>query len=202
MRSSIDVSTGKGKTVSAELVADVKRNPKALLSAAGLLPPLLVSAGQQLGSSDWDQILPSLKRFYASVELIPNGFEVAVTLNTTTPEQTKSLADLLTAFKTLASNFFPGQTRQDKVVRDLIKGLVISAGGTEVQIRDEITQGSVNEIAKQYAAGHLLLSRPHQMEKGDSDAAIAEYNKSILLDPDNANNFVNRGKAQSEQRSS
>lgn len=199
VRSSIDVNTGKGTTVSAELVTAVKRNSKAFLSASGLLPPSLMSAAQQSVNSELSQILSSLKRFYASVELIPSGFEVAVTLNTTSSEQTRSLVDLLAAFKTLAGSLAPGKTRQDKVVRDLIKGLVISAGETEVQIRNEITQASVNELAKQYAAGMYFSRGLAQVQSGDSEAAIVEYNKAILLDPDNANTFVNRGKARANK---
>jgi hypothetical protein len=46
VRTVIDLNSGKGTKVSAELVAAVKRSPKALLSAAGLLPPSLMSAAQ------------------------------------------------------------------------------------------------------------------------------------------------------------
>jgi tetratricopeptide (TPR) repeat protein len=195
VRSSIDVITGKGTTVSAELVAAVKRNSNALLSAAGLLPPSLMLVAQQFGNSDLSQMLQSLKRFYASVELIPTGWEIAVTLNTTSPEQTKSLVDLLSAFKTLALSLGPGKTKQDKLARDLMKGVVISARGTEVQIKDEIVQASVNELAKQYASKMYLFQGDTQRQRGDLEAAIAEYDKAILLDPDNANAFVNRGRA-------
>jgi hypothetical protein len=65
VRSSIDVNTGKGTTVSAELVAAVKRNSKALLSATGLLPPSLMFAGQELGNSNLSHMLASLKGFDA-----------------------------------------------------------------------------------------------------------------------------------------
>ena len=199
VRSSIDVTTGKGATISAELVAAVKRNPKALLSAAGLLPLSLISTGQQFANSDLTQMLSSVKGFGASVELMPTGLKVAVTLNTTSPEQTRSLVDLLGAFKTLLVNLGPGKTRQDKLMRDVIKGLAISAGETEVQIRNEITQATVNALAKQIAAGIYFSQGVTQVQKGDSDAAIVEYEKSILLDPNNANTFINRGKARANK---
>jgi tetratricopeptide (TPR) repeat protein len=199
VRLSIDVHTGKGKTVNAELVAAVKRNSKALLSAAGLLPPSLMSAGQQLANSDLNQMLSSIKRFNVSAELIPTGLGVTVTLSTASPEQTKSLVDLLGAFKTLISSVAPGKTRQDKVARELIKGLVISAGETEVHIKDEIRQATVNELAKQYGARIYFSQGLAQVQKGDSEAAIAEYDKSIMLDPDNADTFVNRGKARANK---
>ena len=201
VRSSIDVSTGKGATVSAELVTTVKRNPNALLSAAGLLPPSLMSAAQQLVNSDLSQTLSSLKRFYASVELVPAGFDVAVTLDTTSPEQSRKLADLLTAFKTVIVNVSPGKTKQDKVTRDLFKGLEVSAEGTEVRIRGEVTQANVNELAKQGVAGIYVDRGVAQLQKGDSDAAIAEFDKAIMLDSESANAFVNRGKARANKGS-
>lgn len=201
VRSSIDLTTGKGAIVSAELVASVKRNPKALLIAAGLLPPALISAGQELANSDLSQMLSSVKGFYASVELIPAGLEIAVTLNTTSHEQTKSLVDLLEAFKTIAVKLSPGKTRQDNLMREVFKGLVVSAAGTEVQIKDQITQASVNELAKQFASRIYFSQGLAQKEKGDSDAALLEYEKVILLDPDNANAFVNRGRARADKGS-
>jgi tetratricopeptide (TPR) repeat protein len=197
VRSSIDVTTGKGAKVSAELVAAVKRNPKALLSAAGLLPPSLT--GQQFANSDLTQMLSSVKGFDASVEHMPTGLKVAVLLNTTSPEQTRSLVDLLGAFKTILVNLGPGKTSQDKLTRDVIKGLAISAGETEVQIRGEITQATVNAIAKQIAAGIYFSQGGTQGQKGDLDAAIVEFEKSILLDPGNANIFINRGKARANK---
>jgi tetratricopeptide (TPR) repeat protein len=199
VRASIDLSTGKGPAVSAELVTAVKRNSKALLSAAGLFPPALISAGQQLGNSDLNNMLSSLKRFNASVELIPAGLQFAVALNTATSEQTKSLVNVIGAFKTLLTNVAPGRTRQEKIARDLIKGVAISAEGTEVQIKGEITQASINELAKQYAARIYFSQGLAQKQKGDLDAAIVEYDKAIILDPDNANAYINRGNARTDK---
>jgi tetratricopeptide (TPR) repeat protein len=199
VRASIDVNSGTGKPVSAELVEAVKRNSKALVSAAGQLPPSSMFAGQPWANSDLGQMLSSVKRFSASVELMPAGLVVVLTLNTTSNEQTKSLGDFLGAFKTLASSVVPGKTSQEKAARDLIKGLAISAAGTEVQIRDEITQASANELAKQYASKMYFSQGLVQSQKGDFEASIVEYDKVILLDPYNANAFVNRGKARANK---
>jgi tetratricopeptide (TPR) repeat protein len=199
VRSSIDVNSGKGTTVNADLVTAVKRNSKAWLSAAGLLPPSSMFAGQDLANSDLGHMLSSLKRFYASVEVVPAGLELAITLNTASPEQAKSLVDLLGAFKTIAATVAPGKTKQDKVGRDLIKGLVISAAGSDVQIRDEITQASVDEFAKEYATRMYFAQGLAQSENGDSEAAIAAYDKVIMLDPTNASAFINRGKVRANK---
>src|SRR5690242_5511360 len=195
VRSSIDVLAGKEKRVNTDLVAAVKRNPQALLSAAGLLPPSVMSAAPQLSNSDWSRMLSSVKQFYVSVDLIPSGLAVAGTLTTTSPEQSKSLVDLMNAIKTVVVSLGPGKTREDKVNRDLFKGLVISAAGTEVQVKDEISQASINVLVKQYAAQVYFSKGLTDVQKGDSQAAIAEYDKVIKLDPESANAFVNRGKA-------
>lgn len=198
VRSSIDVNTGKATAVSAELITALKTNSKALLSAAGGLPSL-TSAGQQIVGNNASQILSSLKRFYASVEHTPTGFEAVVTLNTTSPEQTKTLVDLLNAYKTLSVGLAAAKTKQEQVTRDLIKGLVISGEGTEVQIRDQISQASANELAKAIASNMYFSRGLAQMQKGNAEAAVAEYDKSITLAPESADTFVNRGMARSRK---
>jgi len=195
VRSSIDVLAGKDKKVNADLMTAVKRSPKALLSAAGLLPPSFMSAPSQLSKSDWSQMLSSVKQIYLSVDLIPTGLAIAGTLTTTSPEQTKSLVDFISAIKTIVLGLGPNKTREDKVARDLFKGLVISAGGSEVQVKDEISQASINELVKQYAAQMYFSKGLAQVQKGESEAAIAEFTKVIKLDSESANAFVNRGKA-------
>lgn len=199
VRSSIDLTSGKGTTVSAEFVAAVRRNPKALFSAAGTLPPASMFAGQQFANTELDHMLSSLKRFDASLQVTPAGLEVAVTLTTASAEQTKGLVDLLNAFKTLAVSIGPVKTKQDKVARDLIKGLVISSEGSEVQIRDEIPQPSIDQLAKQFSASVYFSRGLAHALKEESDAAITDYDKSIRLDPENANAFVNRGKARANK---
>jgi hypothetical protein len=195
VRSSVDITTGKGKTVSAELVTAAKRNPNALFSAAGALPPLSVFGAQQFTNTDLGHMLSSLKRFDSSVELIPTGWQITLTLTTTTPEQTKSLVDVLGALKTLMVNVGPTKTKQERVARDVIKGVVISSVGSEVQIKHEIPQASVNELAKQYGARMYFNQGVAHGLKGEPDAAISDYEKSIRLDSENASVFINRGKA-------
>lgn len=196
VRSSVDVSTGNGATASADLVAAVKRNPQAFVSAAGLLPPALTSAtSQQLGMGNFSQLLSSLKRFSATIETIPVGMEIAVKLDATSAEQSKSLADVLGALKTLAVSAGSGKTNRDRMARDLLKGLVISTAGAELQIRDEVTQATVNELAKQFGAQMYFSQGLAQAELGNSAAAIVKYDKAIALEPNEATTFINRGKA-------
>src|ERR1044071_5954598 len=189
VRSSIDVLADKDKKVSADLVAAVKKNPNALLNAAGLLPPSIMSSPPQLSKSDWSQMMSSVKQIYVSVDLITAGLAVAGTLTTTSPEQTKSLMDLMGAIKTLVVSLGPNKTSEDKVARELVKGLVISSGGNEVQVKDEISQASINQLAKQYAAQMYFSKGLAHVQKGESEAAITEYDKVIKLDPESSNAF-------------
>jgi hypothetical protein len=113
--------------------------------------------------------LSSLKSFYASVELTPTGFEVLVSLDTTTAEQAKTVADVLTAFKTVSGTLAPGKTTQDKLVRELVKGLVISAVNNEVGVRDEIAQSTVDLLVKQVSSAMYIDQGLAQMANGDPE---------------------------------
>jgi tetratricopeptide (TPR) repeat protein len=199
VRSSIDLNSGKGTNVSPELVAAVKRSPKALLSAAGLLPDSLMTAAQPLVSGEMSRTLSSLKSFYASVEPTPTGFDVLFSLYTTSPEQAKTLAEVLTAFKTLSGSLAASKTAPDRLARDLVKGLVISAINTEVQVRDEIAQSTVDALVKQIASAMYIGQGLAQMDQGDPEGAIANYEKAIILDPESVVAFINRGQAQARK---
>ena len=199
VRACIDVNAAKVKGISLEQVAALKRSPKALLSASSLLPSSLISAAQKSGSPQLSEALSSVKWLYASVELSPGGFEIALTTTTGSPEQAKSLADVLTAFKTIFHSFSGGKTNESKVFSELMRGLLISTDGNELQVRDVVTQATLNMLAKSLASEYYIDRGITQMRLSDPDGAIAQYTKSLLLDPGNAMALNNRGKANADK---
>ena len=76
----------------------------------------------------------------------------------------------------------------------------ISADGTDVQVGTEITQATINAMAKQISAEIYLSRGLAQMDKRDPDAAIGDYDKAIMLNPESVVAFINRGKAQADKK--
>lgn len=199
VRACIDLNNGKGKGVSPELIAGWKRSPKALISAATLLPSSVIPLAEQMGGSDVSQTIASLKWIYASVEPSAVGFELAVTIPAASPEQAKSLADVLAAVRTLSNSFAGGKTTRQRIIRELMRGMLVATEKNEIQVRDVVTQATLNTLAK-VMASDAYIGRGHaQMTNDDPDGAIVEYDRAILLNADEPLAFLNRGKAKSDK---
>jgi tetratricopeptide (TPR) repeat protein len=201
VRASIDARAGKGARVNAELIAVATRNPKALISAAGLLPPSFLSdivPAQQSGDGELQQALAALKQFYGAAELTPAGLDLTVAATAANPDQAKTLAHALDAVRTLAG-LAPVKTSRDKLGRDIFKALTISTNGAEVQASVALTQANVNLLARQIAANIYVSNALAAKAKGDLSAAIAAYDRAIAMEPDNALIYINRGMARADR---
>lgn|GEM_PF-1189941 len=199
VRASIDAGAGKAARVSAELVTAATRNPQAIVSAAGLLPPGLLAdifPSQQAGDSELNRALAALKLFYAAVELTPAGVDLTISAMAASPDQARTLAHALDAVKTLVA-LAPAKTARDRLGRDVFKALVVSAQGDEVQARVALTQANVNLFAREVASSAYMDSGLAHKFKGEFDAAIADYDRALALEPDNALTYINRGVARS-----
>jgi tetratricopeptide (TPR) repeat protein len=199
VRTCIDVSAGKANGISQDHIAALKRNPKAVLNAVSQLPPAFASAVQQIGSPEVSDTFSSLEWLYGSVELSTNGFEVAVTALAASPEQAKKMADIFGALKTVSTGLAAGKTPREKVVRELIHGLTISTDGNELQVRAVVTQAMLDSLARQFASDFYVGNGLAQMDLSNPEAAIAEYDKAIMLNADEALPFLNRGKANADK---
>jgi len=201
VRLAIDAGAEGGARVSADLVAAVTRNPNALISMAGLQPPRLMSdilSGSKLEGSELSKALSSLKQFSAAVEFAPEGLAVTMSSSIGSAEQAKTLGDVLTAFKTLAA-ITPGKNTRDKMGLEILKGSAISTTGAEVQVRIELKQEMVIALVKRIAADDYNASGVAHKNKGELDAAIADYDRAIALAPDSAAAYINRGRAKSNK---
>lgn len=201
VRSTVDAGAGRGARVSAELIAAATRNPNALLGAAGLFQPSLmpgVVPAPQSGGGEMSRLLSSLKQFYAYVELTPAGFGLTVVVTAADPEQAKALGDVLTAIKTLGG-LTPAKTALDRLGSEMLKGLAVSAVGAEVRVRAELTRESVVLLMRLTAAQvYFVRGRAHTHE-GEWDAAVADYDRVIALDPESVNAYINRGRARADK---
>lgn len=198
VRASIDVNAGKSNETNREQFAALKRSPDALLSTAIVLPPSLTEFVKKFGNPQLTEALSSLKWVYASVELSSGGFNVAATIPTASPEQASNLAEVLGAWRTLA-NSFSGVKTKDKTINELMRRLVISTDRNELQLRAVVTQETANTLAKSIASDNYVSRGVAQMEDGDPEGAITQFDKAIMLAPDKANALLKRGTAHSQK---
>ena len=153
VRASIDASAGRAPRVSADLVALATRNTDVLIGIAGTVPPSMMTppptGSGEKQSDEFSRALSSLRQVYASIGLTPAGFDIFAVGRAGGPAEAKTLSDMLNAFRTLGSLGSSAQrSEQEKLIRDLLASVQISAEGDEVQIKYELTQSTLNALVQ------------------------------------------------------
>lgn len=144
VRASVDAKGGSGR-LSPELVTLITRNSNALISVAGNFPPSLAESLSPKGSSgntDLDvtvnkffAAVASIKQMYLSAGMTAGGIEAQLGARLSSTEQAQSLGDMLLGARQQYSVFI-----EDKMIRDLVNSMQITAQGDEVQLRGELPQ--------------------------------------------------------------
>lgn len=195
VRAAVDARAGSVAKMSVELAGAVTRNPDAFLGAGGILPPSLTAellpGGKEQGN-EFLKMLANVKRFSFVVELAPAGFNVTVTCGAGNAEQAKALGDVVTAVKTLMV-FSKAKTPRDHLSVELLKSLAVSSDGAEVRVKAELTDASMKSLARWGVSDTYVSSGVEHKNKGELDAALADYERALAIDPDNVKAYINRG---------
>ncbi|HEY0080895.1 MAG TPA: hypothetical protein VGB73_19990 [Pyrinomonadaceae bacterium] len=158
LRASIDAFAGRGTRANPELVGSVSRHSSALVSLGFNIPPSLIPAIAASGSSEGGtnemigKALSTLKSFSAALGMTPAGYDMFVAARVESGEQAKSLSDMLTGLQKLALMEQP-KTERDRMMMDLLKNVLISSQGTEVQLKTEVSQATVNQLMQSAKGG-------------------------------------------------
>lgn len=144
VRATVDAK-GSGARLSPELMALATRSGNALISLAGNVPPTLSASLAPKGSSgnaDLDktvnkffETVASIKQMYLSAGMTPTGIEAQLGARLASTEQAQSLGDMLLGVRQQYGVFI-----QDKMIRDLVNNMQITAQGDELQLRAELPQ--------------------------------------------------------------
>lgn len=159
VRATVDAKGGSGR-LSPDLLALVTRNSNALISLAGNVPPQLAAHLAPKGSSgntDLDktvskffEAVASIKQMHMSLGTTAAGVEAWLGARFSNTEQAQSLGDMLLGARQQYSVFI-----EDKILRDFVNNMQITAQGDEVQLRAELPQTTIAmllENAKKKAA--------------------------------------------------
>jgi hypothetical protein len=144
VRATVDAKGGSNR-LSPELMALATRNTNALVSLAGNVPPSLSASLAPKGSSGNTDLDATVNKFFAAVSSIKQmylyagmtatGIEAQLGARFSSTEQAQSLGDMLLGARQQYGVFI-----EDKMIRDLVNSLQITAQGDEVQLRGELPQ--------------------------------------------------------------
>lgn len=201
VRAAVEARAGSGAKISSELAAAATRNPDALLGVVGLVPPSLTAdylpGGKQEGN-EFVKMLSNVKRCSLAVEMAPAAFTVTVACGTGSPEQAKALGDIVTAFKTLTV-FSKAKSPQDRIGVEFLKTLAVSTAGDEVSVKSVLPDSAAKAIVLGSVSVTYVASGNEHQNKGELAAALADYDRALVIDPQNVNAYINRGLLRSEK---
>ncbi|MDX6695017.1 MAG: hypothetical protein QOF02_2620 [Blastocatellia bacterium] len=136
---------GGGERLSPELLTLATRNSNALISLAGNVPPGLTSSLAPKGSSGSTEMDATVTKFFEAVAAIRQmsvslgltvgGVEASLGARFNSAEQAQSLGDMLLGARQQYNVFI-----EDKMIRDLVNSMQITAESDEVQLRLEVPQ--------------------------------------------------------------
>ncbi|HEX8495289.1 MAG TPA: hypothetical protein VF658_20930 [Pyrinomonadaceae bacterium] len=147
VRATIDAKAGSGR-LSPELVSLIQRNGSALASLAGNVPAALFASllpKESSGNAEMDkqfgkffEAVASIKQMYISLGMTATDVEASLGARLGSTEQAQSLGDMLLGARQQYSVFI-----EDKMIRDLVANMQITAEGEEVQLKAALPQTTI-----------------------------------------------------------
>lgn len=145
-RATIDAAMGRNK-VSDELVALATRQSSAL---AGFSGDMKAIGKTPFGVKEAESFLDGVTQFYGAIWTSGNEAEGQLTLRTETSERARELSEALNGLKTLFSSGFTSRNNDSAVIKELLRGISITATGNEVDIRGKASMNNLNLIVKNF----------------------------------------------------
>lgn len=140
VKAAIDARSGQGG-IKPELTALVMREPDPLFSAAGLVPPGLLSGmlpKEMKGNAELDKLVSGIDQLYLSLGTNATDFTVLLAIRTADADQANTLKGLAE----MGAHALSGEAK-DKSFQSLFGALKITTEGREVQLRTAISKDTV-----------------------------------------------------------
>lgn len=147
VRATIDARGGSGR-LSPDLLSLAQRNSSALVSMAGNVPAALAASVLPKGSSGnaemdknfgkFFEAVASIKQMYLTLGMTATDIEASLGARLGSTEQAQALGDMLLGARQQYSVFI-----EDKMIRDLVANMQITAEGDEVQLKAGLPQTTV-----------------------------------------------------------
>ncbi len=155
MRATVDARAGTGG-LSPDLRALATRNSNALISLAGNVPPSVMAnlkPKEKSGNEEMDRMstkffesVSAIKQLYLSAGMTPSGIEAQLGARFNTAEHAQVLGDMVLGARQMYGVFI-----EDKMIRELVDKMQITAQGDEVQLRAEVPQTVITAMLENAA---------------------------------------------------
>lgn len=151
VRAAIDAAQGRGAMRAADLAVLTQPRGAATLVAFGGKVPAEALKGIDVGMPEVSRSVASIREFYGSLATTEGGFGMQTTLRTTSAADAKSLGETIGALKQLAPLFL-GRLSGDRqrLARNAVESLQVSAQGNEVRLGLEIAQGDITTLVRTF----------------------------------------------------
>lgn len=167
LKATIDAQGGRG-VIKPELTALAMREPSALFSAAGLIPPGLLAGlvpKEAQGNEEITKLISGIDQAYLSFGMDAANFTLLVAVRTGSPEHARTLSGLVDmATHAIGSNV------KDKAAKEALDSLKVTLEGAEVQLRIAISQETVASFARG-------IMQPQQKQAAPATTAPKETQK-------------------------
>ena len=148
VRATVDAKAGNGR-LSPGLVSLAQRNSTALVSLAANVPPTLAASitpkSTPSGNAEMDknfgkffEAVASIKQMYLSLGMTATDIEASLGARLGSTEQAQALGDMLLGARQQYSVFI-----EDKMIRDLVANMQITAESDEVQLKAALPQTTI-----------------------------------------------------------
>lgn len=140
VKAAIDASGGQGG-IKPELTALAMRQPDALLSIAGLIPPGLLNnlvPKEMKGNEELDKLVSGLDQLYLSLGMSAEQFTLLLMVRTASADQANTLKGLAEM-----GTHALGSNSKDKTLQEILGNTKITTEGNEVQLRTGIAKDAV-----------------------------------------------------------
>jgi hypothetical protein len=153
LKAAIDAQSGQ-HLINPELIALAMKDPDALFSVAGIVPPGVLSSlapKETQGNEEIAKLLSGIDQIYLSLGMDAANFNLLLTIRTGTAENARTLSGLLD----MITHAVGGDVK-DKTAKAVLDSLKVTTEGSEVQVRTAIPQ----DAAATFVRGLMQPAKP------------------------------------------
>ena len=139
------IETNAKTGANAELISLANRNPNAVLSFAGNIPPDLQSL-MRFDNDEIGNILASLRQGFGSLDVSGGNANILFAARTETAEQAKNLKETLLGLQSLSGLLRARKSARNEVLADIAESLKISQTANEIELRAFVPQTALDRL--------------------------------------------------------
>jgi hypothetical protein len=146
VRAAVDAQAGRGR-VDQALLNQARSVGGDLVSFAGNVPPFAV-AGIDVGLPEVNRSIASIRGFYGGLGTTRTGYHLTTVLRAGNAADAKQLSNTIDALRAIAPGLLSAAGDKARFAKSAIDNLNITAQGSEVRLRTELSQPDVAALIR------------------------------------------------------